>query len=134
MDLVMAAQWVQKKAAWGLPGKPDPDPSKSDAGMQNFLLRNVPVPYALRTIGADPTLSFQDRLMLNTAVMQASQSAPEPHAIGLRDLLPALAGAGLGYMGAAMTAPIFGLTPQQKRFYGIGGAALGAVMNTMGRS
>jgi H+/Cl- antiporter ClcA len=45
--------------------------------------------------------------------------------------LPAAAvGAGLGYLGAAYLAPIFGLNDQQKKYFGIGSAALGAVLNT----
>lgn len=105
-----------------------------DAQIAGMMQSHFPTEYAQNVILRSPNISFQDRVrLLGASQSAASQGGPEKTTIQLRDWLPAAVGAGLGVVGAALTAPIFGLTPGQKKVYGIGAGALGAVLNTYGR-
>lgn len=133
-----AARWARAKtASYDNPGPPQetlyPQPEASFA-VQDMLRRAVPTAYAQQVIRQDPSLSFADRWRLNQAVLSAAgRTSPGKSVATVGNLIPALAGAGLGYLGAAVAAPLFGWGPHEKKVYGIGAAALGAVMNTYGR-
>lgn len=137
------AQWasgVKTADAWSYVSKSMPqttswEPYVTQSTLSALLEQHVPLSYARAQIEQAKNVSFQDKVRLRTAVNSAAVSSNAEHRgsdnlVQMKDLLPALAGAGLGYMGAALAAPIFGFTPMQKRMFGIGGAALGAILNT----
>jgi hypothetical protein len=106
----------------------------TDSNVAGLMMSHFPREYAKTTILNSPNVSFQDRMRLMHAMdTAAAQGSPERTTVQLSDWLPAAVGAGLGVVGAALTAPIFGLTPAHKKIYGIGAGALGAVLNTYGR-
>ena len=105
-----------------------------DAQIAGMMKSHFPSEYAQDVILRSPDVSFQDRVrLLGAAQSAAARGGPEGTSIRMGNWLPAAVGAGLGVVGAALTAPIFGLTPMQKKVYGIGAGALGAVLNTYGR-
>lgn len=105
-----------KLAGWMLP---------QQANAAALLAKEVPVQRLVTIVMADPTVSPQDKRVLLGAI------EPKPSGTTrLGDYLPAIAGAGLGAMGAALTAPLFGLSGPARLAYGIGATALGAVLNS----
>lgn len=124
-------------AAPSLPLRTSFDPYVRDSTLAQILGDHIPTTYAQSQIIQAPNVSFEDKVRMLSAVNSASAmsslSGKPDNILQMKDLLPALAGAGLGYLGAALAAPIFGFTPSQKRMFNIGGAALGAILNTMGR-
>lgn len=138
-----AAKWARrqrrKKHASYLDGMMGPvetehSPFSSKSITEQFLAAHFPTQYARETVAKDPTVSFADKVRINAAInYAASLTSPKKDTTQLSNLIPALVGAGLGYIGAALAAPIFGLSPAKKKIFGISGAALGAVLNTVGR-
>ena len=102
--------------------------NEGNAAAYAFLHRELPTTEMLSTVMSSPGVSLQDKQVLMGLVRD---QAKPTGTTSLKDLLPAVAGAGLGALGAAMTAPVFGLSGTTKMMYGIGGAALGAVLNTL---
>lgn len=99
---------------------------------QRMLDTHFPYREGRRTILESENLSMGDRVALMGALTEGAMAAP-PGTVRLGDFLPAAAGAGLGLLGSALISPLFTLNDKQKRYFGIGSAALGAVLNTMGR-
>ena len=128
------AQW--KTASWSR----DPAASARPEGYgdwhaQRLLNQYFPYREGVRTVRESQGLTLQDKMELLTAMNTAAsgdQGTPQP-SVRLGDFLPEAAGAGLGLMGAALIAPLFSMSPKQKTLFGIGSAALGAVLNTVGR-
>ena len=89
--------------------------------------------YAKRVVQESPNVSFADKYQFINAINQASAQSPAGPggSVQLSKMLPALAGAGLGWLGASLVAPILGLDPKTKHRLGIGAAALGAVVNSL---
>lgn len=126
----------EKKAAYGPSPvapvytytKPDPNPLA-----RQILNQHVPVRRGREAILESTNMSLSDKYELLNAYDDAADDETDSNGRGLlqmKDLLPALAGAGLGYMGAALASPIFGLSNKAKTRMGIGSAALGAIMNS----
>lgn len=133
-----AVKWGQAKTAGyftsSSPQQTQYSQYNMDANVAGLMQSHFPQDYAKATILQSPNVSFQDRVrLLNALDSAAEQSSPTKSTVQVSDWLPAAVGAGLGVMGAALTAPIFGLTPLQKKMYGIGAGALGAVLNTYGK-
>jgi len=129
--------WFHKHAGYmsvsqGLPfqtnfGQHDP------MSAMGLLAQHASPLYAKRVVLESPYVSPQDKHQFVNAINRASARSPggPGGAIQLGRLLPALAGAGLGYLGASLVAPILGLDPKTKHRFGIGAAALGAVVNSI---
>jgi hypothetical protein len=100
---------------------------------QGLLQQHASPRYAKKVVLESPDVAPGDKVDFVNAINQASFQSPQGPggAIQMRRLLPALAGAGLGYMGASLVAPLFGLDPKTKSRFGIGAAALGAVVNSL---
>ena len=133
-----AVKWGQAKTASffteQMPLTSTYSQESTDYNTASMMKTHFPFEYAKATILQSPNVSFQDRMRLMSAMDQAAgQSSPTKSTVRLEDWMPAAVGAGLGVLGAALTAPIFGLTPMTKKMYGIGAGALGAVLNTYGR-
>ncbi len=105
-----------------------------NAVAQTFLDQHIPLGRARESISKATNLGIEDKFhMLQSLRREAQQNdTPVDGLLPARKVLPALAGAGLGYLGASLAAPIFSLSPGIQRTIGIGGAALGAVVNTFG--
>lgn len=103
-----------------------------NAVSNSIMNQHFSVPVARDSIAKATNLSMHDkfRMMgsLNSSVKQKDVSPSG--SLRLRDFLPALAGAGLGYVGASLAAPIFGMSRTTQKRMGIGGGALGALANS----
>jgi hypothetical protein len=108
-------------------------PYSQTQAVSGLMQTHFPERYARDVILKSPNVSFQDRVSLLGALQQSAGPGSEKTTVKMENWLPAAVGAGLGVVGAALTAPIFGLTSTQKKVYGIGAGALGAVLNTYGR-
>jgi hypothetical protein len=134
-----AVSWGQAKTASYFSGGGSPAVTRTpdfqkDDQIMGLMMSHFPADYGRNVILRDPNLSFRDRVRLLGAIDQsAASTVPSENTVQMGKFLPAAVGAGLGLVGAALTAPIFGLTPFQKKMYGIGAGALGAVLNTYGR-
>ena len=107
---------------------------QQNAEVSGLMQSHFPTEYARDVILNDPGVGFADRVRLIAALDHSTrQTSPTGATTQMGNWLPAAVGAGLGVVGAALTAPIFGLSPLQKKMYGIGAGALGAVLNTYGR-
>lgn len=133
----MIHPWFQKRAGQ-FPSISAGMPSRTYFGQydpmsaQGMLQQHASPRYAKRVILESPDVSPQDKYEMVSAVNRATRTSPSGAggSVQLGQLLPALAGAGLGYMGASLIAPILGLDPKTKNRFGIGAAALGAVVNS----
>jgi hypothetical protein len=135
-----AQRWARAKlAGWDSEFDRNPVTSRSqgatDFTAQQMLNSHFPYREGHRTIMEATNLSTMDRVNLLSSLRQgASRDTGVPQSsVRLGDFLPVAAGAGLGLLGSAMIAPLFSLSPTQKKYFGIGSAALGAVLNTVGR-
>lgn len=130
--------WFSKHA-WSIPSGSQGLLSRSSFGpydpmsAMGLLNQHTTPAYAERVVLQSPNVSTMDKIELVQAIARADRRSPSGPggSMRLRDLLPALAGAGLGYVGASMVAPLFGLDPKTKKTLGIGAAALGAVVNSI---
>lgn len=134
----IARKWAHAKhAGWGgmMPAHTVRPEGYVDWAAQRMLDTHFPLREGRRTIMESENLSMLDRSNLLGALMQgASADTGVPKSsVRLGDFLPAAAGAGLGLLGAALVSPLFTLSDKQKKYFGIGSAALGAVLNTAGR-
>lgn len=107
----------------------------TDWNAQRMLDTHFPYREGRQTILEAENLSMGDRVALLGALTQGSAvpTGLPQSSVRLGDFLPAAAGAGLGLLGSAMIAPLFTMSDQQKKLFGLGSAALGAVLNTVGR-
>jgi hypothetical protein len=134
-----AERWAHAKlAGWQgsfMPPRTTRSQARTNYDAQQLLNAHFPYREGRRTILESDNLSMGDRIQLMEALNTgASQDTGSPQSsVRLGDFLPAAAGAGLGLLGSALISPLFTLTDQQKKYFGIGSAALGAVLNTMGR-
>lgn len=132
-------KWAQaKQAGWGpslMPARTERPAGHTDWNAQRMLDTHFPYREGRRTILESENLAMGDRVALLGALATGA-SAPTgipQSTVRLGDFLPAAAGAGLGLLGSALISPLFTLSDAQKKYFGIGSAALGAVLNTMGR-
>jgi hypothetical protein len=132
-------KWAQaKRAGWGMslmPTRTVRPAGYTDYNAQRMLDTHFPYREGRRTIMEAQNLSLEDRVgLMDALTTSASADTGAPQSVvRLGDFLPAAAGAGLGLLGSALIAPLFTLSDPQKKYFGIGSAALGAVLNTMGR-
>lgn len=103
-----------------------------NANVNDLLNQHTGIRSAKRNILSASNLSTHERYQLLNAVDQAAATEGQGSDSGLlsmKNLLPALAGAGAGRMGASMMAPVFGLSEPTKKMFDIGSSALGAILN-----
>ncbi len=126
-----------KRAGWGpslMPARTQRPAGYTEMNAQRMLDTHFTYREGRRTIMESENLSMGDRVQLMDALTTSSSvdTGSPQSTVRLGDFLPAAAGAGLGLLGSALIAPLFTLSAPQKKYFGIGSAALGAVLNTMG--
>ena len=114
------------------PGYRPPGQSYFNDQALKLLDAHFPIERGKDSIAKATNLTFVEKLRLMNAYDQTT--APEVGTTGrglttFRKVLPSLVGAGLGWAGAALAAPILGFDDKTKKRFGIGSAALGAILN-----
>jgi len=103
---------------------PDPNPAAAQLLQQHF-----PVETGRQAILDSTNMSLADKWKLLSAFDRATVKEPERGTTTIGKIIPSLVGAGLGWLGASLAAPIFGLDAKSKQRLGIGASALGAILN-----
>jgi hypothetical protein len=123
---------IPKLSSWSS-GGPQPtiydDASRQAA--QQMMSSHFPYSYGRKLILESPGISMGDRydMLQSLDRAKAQEGGGRRGAISLKTFLPTVVGAGVGYLGASLLAPIFGMSPMQKNRFQIGSSALGAVLN-----
>ena len=125
----------EKVAGWFSAGGPKFSPitqqQKNDHAL-TLLRSHFPVSQGRKSISEATNMTFQEKLKLMNAYDTATAQDAGSTGYGvttMQKVLPSLVGAGLGWVGASLAAPVFGFDEKSKKRLGIGSAALGAILN-----
>lgn len=125
----------EKRSSWFTTGlQPYNPPGESEHNEQalRLLRSHFPISQGKKSIRESTNLTFGEKFRLMNAFDQATAAETGPTGRGTTTfgkVLPSLVGAGLGWLGASLAAPVLGFDGKTKKRFGIGSAALGAILN-----